>query len=117
MSRQSNNCIVPVSSLQSNQTNPPPSSVLSLAALSGAPCGPVVACLKDGFNFIPTQTFYATFFYVKKVKVTGVSAYRERITRSEGSLRRIKPTLTRYHIATLLRCVSDKYNSRQMLNV
>ena len=29
--------------------------------------GAVVACLKDGFNFIPTQTFYATFFYVKKV--------------------------------------------------
>ena len=29
---------------------------------------------RDGFNFIPTQPFYAVFFCVKKVSVTGVSA-------------------------------------------
>lgn len=72
-------------SSQISDKSPPP-SVLSPCALA-VWCTPwLVACLKDGFNFIPTQTFYATFFYVKKVRVTGVSAYIERITWSEGSL-------------------------------
>ena len=92
MSRQCNNCTEPPPpSPVKYQTNPCCLVSWAQAGLSGAPSRPVVACLKDGFNFIPTQTFYATFFYVKKVRVTGVSAYRERenITRSEGSPREL----------------------------
>ena len=40
---------------------PPPTVLLVVRP------GCSVACLADGFNFIPTQTFYTTFFYVKKV--------------------------------------------------